>query len=264
MTGQGAGQGQGTGQGTGQGALIRLEAVLADPRFPANLVELTGGARAAFGLPEAVDELGVVCPDVRQAAALLRARFPGMSDYVLGQGSPRAFREEGREQPFTTRLGLGLYRGVLIELSEPGLGSEVFRRSFDGAAAGLAAITVNHVGFFSRGPAFSRAGGSADGGALVDYRERFRRAGAEPHVEAVLNILGLVGKIAIFDVPALSPGIGIEFLDFRMLWRDGPRIPLPRAALGWLGRFQRVIGPEMIRLRELHHIPPPGQPAITG
>ncbi|MEJ7677614.1 MAG: hypothetical protein WKG06_07050 [Segetibacter sp.] len=70
--------------------------------------------------PSEVDEIGLICPNVLQAAELLESKYKGMKIFCLGSGSPRKFKENSKNVPFTTRVGFGFYKGVILEHSGTG------------------------------------------------------------------------------------------------------------------------------------------------
>ena len=106
------------------------------------------GFRDKHGFPVDCDEVGVVCPDVIEAAKYLEDKDPGMGSFVLAEGGPKVFKQDGEERNFRTRVGFGYYQDVLMELAEPGTGSKIFARHLDEANG---KITMHHMGFFARG-----------------------------------------------------------------------------------------------------------------
>src|ERR1044071_4517131 len=176
-----------------------LEDFLDCADFGEALRSLTGSLGDELGLPSRVDEVGVVCPNIRVAAAELKRRWPEMETYLLGEGSPATFSENGRVTPFTTRVGFGFYKGVIIELAEPGVGSDIFGQTPNPDGK----IVINHVGFVARGPSLRRR----DGGVDRDFAEVMGAHGIDKRVDAVLELLGIRGHIYIFETVKRTHGI---------------------------------------------------------
>jgi len=220
-------------------ALVYLDDYLDSPEFPGNLGALTGSLGEKIGLRSRVDELGVVCRDVPALVYALEAKYPHMGPFFMGHGSPAEFREDGALLPYKTRVAFGYYRGLLIELAEPGIGSDLFRRAYDPERA-----TIHHLGFFARGDQLERT----EGNAKVAFRQRLRDQGFTPHVQALVAVLGFFGRVTIFDTGPVTRGIDIEFLDFRAFGRNGIKISLPAWLLSLGARLQRALGHPVLEL----------------
>lgn len=228
---------------------ILLEDFLGKGDFARDLAALAGPLHAELHLPERVDEVGLVCPNMLEAATDLNKRYPEMRTFFLGEGSPTEFSEDGCPTPFTTRVGFSFYRGVILELAEPGLGSDIFGQSLDPAGR----VTINHLGFKARGDALARK----DRGVRREYATIMADAGFERRVEAVLRLYGVLGHIHIFETRPRASGLEIEFLDFRFLSKRGLKVSLPGWLFGLLGWFQVKIGRRIRRMPANHALPPP-------
>jgi hypothetical protein len=215
--------------------LIHFDDFLNSPEFPDNLRALTQPLGEKLGLTCDVDELGVVCVDVPALVRKLEADYPGIGPFFMGEGSPAKFSEDGRLIPYKTRVAFGYYRGVLIELAEPGVGSDLFQRAFDPARS-----TIHHLGYFARGDELSRSEGK--------FAERLRAAGFEPHVRALVAVLGFFGRVTIFDSATATSGVDIEFLDFRLLGERGIYMCLPAWLVALTARLQRALGKPILEL----------------
>jgi hypothetical protein len=225
-----------------------LETYLQKPDPAAALVSLVGEVAARLSLPARVEEIGVVCTDVRAAAERLEKGFPGMKPFLLGGGSPARFLEDGKETPFMTRVGFGFYKGMIIELAEPGTGSGIFAQP----PVAEGEILINHLGFAARGPDLART----DGGVTRRYADVMQKAGYARRYEAVLNVLGVVGHIHIFDTEEDANGLKVEFLDFRLFSENGLKIPYPAWLVGVLGWLQAHVGPRFLTLGSTKQLPP--------
>lgn len=219
--------------------LVYLDEYLDSADFPDNLRQLTAPLGGALGLSSAVDELGVVCADVPLLVQKLESKYERMGPFFMGEGSPARFIEDEKDIAYSTRVAFGYYRGVLIELAEPGHGSDLFNRAHDPARA-----TIHHLGFFARGAELSRK----EGGQPVQFLERLRANGHVPHVKALVAVLGFFGNVTIFDTARATNGVDIEFLDFRILAEQGIKVSLPAWLVAATARLQRAIGKPILQL----------------
>lgn len=231
-----------------------LEDYLDREDFAEALRSLAGGLGDELGLPRKVDEVGLVCPNVQVAAAELERNWPEMKLFLLGEGSPTVFVENGKPVDFTTRVGFGFYKGVILELAEPGVGSQIFGQTPDPDGR----IVINHLGFVARGPTLTRT----DDGVSRDFAKVMREHGVSQRVDGVLSLLGIRGHIYIFEAVARTHGVEIEFLDFRLLAEHGPKIQFPAALSGAIGWWQQNVGPRLLELPGRQHLPP--EPELPG
>lgn len=225
-----------------------LEDYLDASDFGAALRGLAEPLGSELGLPTRVDEIGLVCPSVVLAAEQLKRRWPDMKTFLLGEGSPSTFVENGREVPFTTRVGFGFYQGVILELAEPGIGSDIFGQTPNPEGR----IVINHLGFTSRGEQLTRT----DAGVRRDFAEVLRAHGVPQRVDAVLNLLGFVGHIRIFEARARTHDVELEFLDFRLFQDGGIEIGYPAFLGGLVGWWQAHVGPRLLKLPAHQQLPP--------
>lgn len=214
----------------------------------AALIELAGPLRSEVGLPPRVDEVGVVCPDVLKAANELQANYPSMRTFLLGEGSPSTFTEYGKPTNFTTRVGFATYRGLIVELAEPGIGSTIFSQTPNPDGD----IVINHVGFVARGPSLRRK----DDGRVRDWAKVMADAGYKERVEAVLGLIGLYGHIHIFETREKTADIEIEFLDFRLLSANGLQVPFPGLLAGMVGWILARCKNRFLQLPAKAQLPP--------
>jgi len=96
--------------------------------------------RARFALP-AIHQLGLVVPDVEQAADELESK--GLGPFFIVNGSVDVWQERGDEKGFAGKMGLAGYKGYEIELLEPGDGSDFYSRCVDSGGRPV----VQHLGF---------------------------------------------------------------------------------------------------------------------
>jgi uncharacterized protein YndB with AHSA1/START domain len=212
--------------------LIFLDDYLNTPDFRASLRSLAAPFRASLGLPEDLDELGLVCADVVEAANLLQA-IPGMGTFLLAEGSPIQFSEDGTPRPYRTRVGFAYYQGVLLELAEAGTGSDIFSTHLDPGGR----ITIHHMGYFSRGDEH-RIG-------ITRYAPKLAQQGFTAPEWAAEVFSGLTIHVAIYGTQAVAEGLSLEFLDFRLL---GIPVDYPEAGAQALAELQVKVGPRVLKL----------------
>lgn len=94
---------------------------------------------AELGLPH-VHQLGVVVADAEAAARDLEDK--GLPPFFIAAGKVPKWIEGGRERSFAGKLGLATYRGVEIELLEPGTGSDFYRQHLHGEGRPI----IQHLG----------------------------------------------------------------------------------------------------------------------
>lgn len=225
-----------------------LDDYLNRPDFAESLVDLAGDLVAKAHLPARVDEIGLVCSNVLLAAQYLEKNYKGMNFFFLGSGSPVMFNENGIETPFTTRLGFGFYKGVILELAEPGIGSQVFAQTkvIDHK------IMINHLGFRARDMALTRT----EYGKTISYAEVMASIGVKKIIEAELNVFGFIGHIHIFETMHLTHGVEVEFLDFRFGSLKGIKMGYPAGLMHLAGWFQEKIGPRFFNMKADQSLPP--------
>jgi hypothetical protein len=225
--------------------MIFLDDLLKDPRgFEQAILALARPFRQDLGLPDVVDEVGVVCPDVVAAAEHLERTYDGMGPFLLARGRPRTFTEAGEPREYLTSVGFGYYQGVLIELAEAGEGSDLFATHAD-AVGGR--ITLHHLGFFAAGDDLTI---EMDGGARA-FRPLLEARGYKPQWEALVAAAGVSGEVTIFRTYDAADGLALEFLDIRLLrGRDGDggvAVSLDDVVPA-LGHLQRAVGPRVFVL----------------
>lgn len=210
--------------------LVLLDPYLEAPDFRAALRGLAATLRGTLDLPDDLDELGVVCVDVEQAAERIEAL--GGGPFLLAAGAPVSFAEDGAPRQFHTRVGFGFYQGVLIELAEPGTGSEIFASRFDPKGG----IAIHHLGYFARGNRH-RIG-------AVRFAERLARLGyARPKWTAHV-FGGITVDVSLYDT-SNADGLCLEFLDFRL---GGVPIAYPKRAADLVARLRKKHPPRVLNL----------------
>lgn len=120
--------------------MMFLEALLNSRNFASAIDALAFEFRAKHGLP-AIYQLGLVVPDVEEAAAYLEAQ--GIGPFFIASGAPVFWHERGRELHVQGKMGLGYYQGLELELLEPTQGSDFYRQSLHPEGK----IILQHLGF---------------------------------------------------------------------------------------------------------------------
>jgi hypothetical protein len=189
--------------------------------------------RKTLGLAPDLNELGLVCPDIVEAATSLEKNYKGMGPFFLSEASPVEFKENGHDVPYRTRVGFGYYQDVLLELAEPGAGDDIFATHLDPGGE----ITVHHMGYFARGPKL-RIGSTSFADVMAAHGH------PKPKWNAKV-FAGVTAIITVFDTYADADGLGIEFLDYRIL---GIPVDYPRSAGDFLAKLQIKFGPRVLTL----------------
>lgn len=210
-----------------------LDDYLQQADFQAALRTLAPDFRRNLGLPDNIDELGLVCSDVVEAADYLQQTYPGMGTFMLAEGSPVKFSNGGEEVQYRTRVGFAYYQDVLLELAEAGTGSDIFSTHLDPGGR----ITLHHMGFFSRGDEH-RIGGTK-------YAPRLAEMGYAAPEWTARVLAGLTVHVAIYETYDAADNLSLEFLDFRLA---GLPINYPKAGGEAFGRFQNKVGPRVLYL----------------
>jgi len=224
------------------GDLYFLDDYLDQPDFKVALRALAKDFRKDVGFPIDCDEVGVVCPDVVEAANYLQDKYPGMGPFFLGEGGPAVFEQGGQERPYRTRVGFGYYQDVLIELAEPGEGSKIFDTHLDKENG---RITMHHMGFFARGDDLK----IRIDGKRRKFRKLLKDAGYDaPRWEAKVAIAGVVSRVTIYKTYDKADNLAMEFLDFRLLGEHGIKTKMPRGPMELLAKFQISHGPRVLVL----------------
>ena len=117
-----------------------LADLLDGANFRSAAEELSKRTREAYGFPR-LHQLGVVVPDVEQAAAELEKR--GIGPFFIATGRPIFWRENGQDRAPRLKLGLAYYQRTEIEFLEPAEGSDFYRDSVDPEGRPV----VQHLGF---------------------------------------------------------------------------------------------------------------------
>jgi len=228
----------------GMSNLKYLDDYLSQPDFKAALRPLAADFREEIGLTVDVDEIGVVCPNIEEAADYLTRTYPGMGQFFLGEGGPKSFEQEGKERKYRTRVGFGYYQDVLIELAEIGEGSDIFKTHLDPGGR----ITLHHLGFFARGKKLRLR--TKKGLPKKGFRKPLKKRGFATEWEAVVALGGVVGHVTIFKTYEVADNLAIEFLDFRLGGVNGIKTKLPRKLMEAGAWAQIKYGPRVIYLPE--------------
>ena len=179
--------------------------------------------RKRFGLP-AVEQLGLVVPDVAKAAARLEKL--GIAPFFMAQGPVARWQERGEDRRFCGKLGLTYHRGLELELLEPGQGSDFYTKSLSADGE----VAVQHLGF------------------LVDnvdaWEKKLTLSGSPAIVRGRIAAGPLRVEFAYMDTQK-DLGLIVEFIAFYFL---GKRVkPLP-ALVRALGRLQKKSGRRCFRI----------------
>ncbi len=203
--------------------MIYLDDLLTADDFNQEVNDLGGGFMARHGL-EKVHQLGLVVPDVEQAAEALEQK--GIGPFFIAAGSPRFWTEKGENRSVAGKLGLAYHRGVELELLEPVEDSNFYTRSLapDGRPV------VQHLGFLVR-----------ETDAWVRKAEK---AGMGVWVRGKLIAWPMSADFAYLE-PEPESGLIMEFIDWRFLGINTSPFP---GFLKMLGRLEKWSGKRCVAL----------------
>jgi uncharacterized protein YndB with AHSA1/START domain len=214
-------------------SLILLKDFLKKPDFRSALREIAAPFRTSLGLSLNVDELGLVCPDIVEAATWLENEFEGMGPFMLSEASPMEFKRDGVVIPYRTRVGFGYYQDVLLEHAEPGAGDTVFSTHLDPHGE----TTIHHTGYFARGPELSIG--------PFSYAKILAESGYAAPAWNAKVFAGITAIITIYDTYQAMDGVALEFLDYRL---GGLPVDYPRRFSDLTASFQIKHGPRVLKL----------------
>lgn len=201
--------------------MVFFEDILSAEDFGAAVDGLAREFRTRHELP-AIDQLGLVVPNVEEAAHTLQDR--GIGPFLIGSGSPLLWRERGEERSVRGRIGLAYHQGVELELLEPGEGSDFYRQSLDSEGR----IAVQHLGLWVRD--------------VDEWTERLNAAGTPTWIQGTIKVGPSRTEFAYMDTLD-ETGFIIEFISCRIFgWSSKPPAGVVRA----LGRLQRWSGKRRI------------------
>ncbi len=197
--------------------MILLDDLLEAEDFCQAVENLAYDFRHALGLPK-IHQLGLVVPDVEDAAARLEAR--GIGPFFISQGSPVFWRERGQEGEFQGKMGLACHQGVELELLEPGTGSEFYRQSLDPEGRSVA----QHLGHVVDN--------------VDEWAGRLEAAGIPLWIRGQLKLGPVSSDFAYMD-SVDQAGVVVEFICWRLFGRS---FRPPAAVFHTVGRLEKWSG----------------------
>jgi hypothetical protein len=214
---------------------IYLDDYLREPEFQKALSRLAADFRKTVHLEGEVNELGLVCPDVFEAVTYLQKKYKNIGQFMIGEGPPKRFIQDGKLVEYTTRVAFGVYQGVILEIAEPGEGSDLFATHLDESGR---RITIHHMGFIVKRPSLNMRGRK--------YLPIMVQAGYAPWTEADIVLVGANSSITIFKTFDKTGGISLEFIRFRIFGLEVPFLLKPGIRLiAWIQKLFKI---RMIRV----------------
>lgn len=203
--------------------VVYLEDLLKADDFSRTVNELAADFMAQHGL-EKVHQLGLVVPDVEQAAEELEKT--GLGPFFIATGSPVFWKEQGEDREISGKMGLAYHSGVELELLEPVTGSDFYTQSLDPDGK----IVVQHLGFLVKD---------------VDaHASRAAKAGLSVWVRGQLKAWPSTTEFAYME-PEKENGLIMEFINWRVM---GFSISPPPGLLKTIGRIEKWTGRRSISL----------------
>lgn len=203
--------------------MILFEDLLKEEDFAGAVGEIAADFRKRFALP-AVHQLGIVVPDVEEAAGELEDR--GIGPFFIAGGDTDFWHERYEPRSFTGKMAMAGYKGFEIELLEPGSGSDFYRQCIDGRCRPV----LQHLGFIVQ---------DVDPWASI-----LSQAGYPVWVRGKLSAFPSSADFAYMDTVG-DAGLVIEFICWKLL---GLRLTPPSGVYHAIGRLQKLSGKRALYL----------------
>jgi len=194
-----------------------FDELLEKDNFSDAVEALARDKREELDLPP-IHQLGLVVPDAVAAAKDLEAR--GIGPFFIASGAPVLWRERGEEIKFKGKLGMSYYKGIELELLEPGQGSDFYRRRLDPEGR----IVVQHLGMLAE---------DVDKWAVPLVSQ-----GYPIYVRGCIKTGPMTTDFAYMDTEE-SAGFVLEFISWKVFGRNmGP----PARFMNAIARLQKLTG----------------------
>jgi hypothetical protein len=203
--------------------MILLEDLMKEKDFAGAVGEIAADFRRRFALP-AVHQLGIVVPDVEDAAGELEGK--GVPPFFIAGGKTDFWHERYEPRTFIGKMGIAYFKGFELELLEAGTGSDFYRQCIDGRCRPV----VQHLGFLVQ---------DVDTWASI-----LSQAGYPVWVRGKLSAFPSSANFAYMDTVS-DAGLVMEFICWKLL---GFRLSPPPAAFHTIGRIQKISGKRAIYL----------------
>jgi hypothetical protein len=201
--------------------MLYLDDLLKADDFGLAVNEIAKDFREKYEFP-AIHQLGIVVPDVEDAAAELEAK--GIGPFFIASDTLEFWKERGKDKTFRGKVGMAIYKGYNIELLEPGTGSTFYKSCVDKKGR----MVLQHLGFFVKD---------------VDaHTQQLEKSGCATWVRGRISALGFVTDFAYVD-SVKQAGIILEFIHMQMI---GISVNVPGGIYHNLGRMQKIIGKRSI------------------
>ena len=197
--------------------MVYLEDLLNARDFRQAVYEIAKDFRAAHNFPD-IHQLGIVVPDVEEAAAKLEAR--GIGPFFIAASVLPFWSERGQLKPYRGKLGLACYQGFELELLEPGVGSSFYQSCVDPECR----MVVQHLGFRVH---------DVDAQAA-----KLEASGSATWVRGKVQNFPLQANFAYMDT-VVQAGIILEFIEMRLF---GLPLSIPGGVYHALGRVEKALG----------------------
>jgi hypothetical protein len=173
---------------------------------------------------EKVHQVGLVVPDVEQAAAKLEGQ--GFGPFFIATGSPVFWKEKGGDREISGKLGLAYHEGIELELLQPVKGSDFYTRSLDPEGG----IVVQHLGFLVK--------------EVDAWADKATKAGLPVWVRGQLKAWASTTDFAYLE-PLAASGLIMEFINWQVM---GISFSPPPKLLKTVGRIEKWTGRRSIAL----------------
>lgn len=203
--------------------MVYFENLFRSGDFLRAVAELARPVREALAFP-ALHQLGLVVPDVAQAAAVLETQ--GMGPFFIARGAPAYWQEKGLARQVAGKMGLAYHCGIEIELLEPLDGSSFYHRALDPSGRPV----VQHIGFLV--------------GDVDTWARKMCATGTGIWVRGQLKT-GAVKTDFVYMDPNEEDGLIMEFISWTLF---GRRLKPGPALAHTIGRLQKWTGRRCLAL----------------
>jgi hypothetical protein len=197
--------------------MVSFKELLNADNFTLAVSRLAKDFRDKYNFP-LIHQLGVVVPDVEDAAAELEAK--GMGPFFITTLKPVFWNERRRLGNLTGKVGIAYHKGFEVELLEPGQGSTFYKDCIDPDCS----MVVQHLGFLTNN---------------VDVQAaRLEKDGYPTWIRGTIRVIPASVEFAYIDTVA-DAGLVLEFISWKLM---GLPFSIPQALFHAVGHMEKAVG----------------------
>jgi hypothetical protein len=197
--------------------MVPFNDLLEADNFTLAVSRLAKDFRDKYELP-LIHQLGIVVPDVEEAAAVLEAK--GMGPFFISSLKPVFWNERRKPGNFTGKVGIAYHKGFEVELLEPGEGSTFYKACVDPDCS----MVVQHLGFLVNNVDLQAA--------------RLEKDGYPTWIRGTIRVIPASVEFAYMDTVA-EAGLVLEFISWKLM---GLPFRIPQALFHAVGHMEKAMG----------------------